>query len=462
MALSYILIIASLLIILNIYPIALSRDLVFKSKQNSMLNQATIVTTSLSALDHLTRENVAQVMSLIEGMSYTRVTVTDATGRILYNTDDALVLGDYLEFDGVEAVFQGQDIFHSLYADDAFQSRVVAPVTTLSGLIGTVLIYENDTEQAELLSGMQRNLLQISAVIALVSLLVITIFSRTLTRRIEALLNAIKKVRAGDYGYRTEIQGTDEMAELAEEFNSLTDRLQSTEEIRRRFVSDASHELKTPLASIRLLSDSILHTQEMAPDVVREFVDDIGQEAERLARTTEKLLTLTKLDGNVESTQMQVDLKMVVGRAMRMLRPIAEHTGVTITTELQPNCQIYANEDDIYEVVFNLVENAIKYNVSGGQVKVSLFREYQYIILRVKDTGIGIPEADLPHIFDRFYRVDKARSREAGGSGLGLSIVKSTVQRYHGEITVESAKKTGTCFTVRFPEQDGSAADQAQ
>jgi signal transduction histidine kinase len=269
--------------------------------------------------------------------------------------------------------------------------------------------------------------------------------------RITLILNAINSVREGEYNYRIRINGNDELALISDEFNSLTNRLRETEEIRRRFVADASHELKTPLASIRLLSDSILHNEDMDADTVNEFVSDIGAEAERLARTTEKLMNLTRLDNNIKTQKEKVDIRTVITSTLRMLHPLAGASDIEFETSLDGGCFVLSSEDDIHQVVFNLVENAIKYNLPGGRVVLTLKREENACVLTVDDTGIGVPETDLPFIFDRFYRVDKARSREAGGSGLGLSIVRMTVHDNNGTIRARRREEGGMRFQVRFP-----------
>ena len=161
---------------------------------------------------------------------------------------------------------------------------------------GAVYLYEYDAEQGALLQGIQTNLRFISIVICMVSLVMGVVFSKALTRRIAQLLRGIHTVREGEYSHRVSVRGGDELSRLADEFNELTGRLQTTEEVRRRFVSDASHELKTPLASIRLLTDSLLQADHMDGETAREFLNDIGDEADRLTRITEKLLTLTRLD----------------------------------------------------------------------------------------------------------------------------------------------------------------------
>ena len=238
-------------------------------------------------------------------------------------------------------------------------------------------------------------------------------------------------------------------------FNELTGRLQTTEEVRRRFVSDASHELKTPLASIRLLTDSLLQADHMDGETAREFLNDIGDEADRLTRITEKLLTLTRLDTAPAAEDVPVDVGAVVERVEHMLSPLARAVEVSLELKLQPGCVVLATEDDLYQIAFNLMENAVKYNLPGGRVLVTLTADGGRVVLRVEDTGVGIPEADLPKIFDRFYRVDKARSRAAGGTGLGLSIVRDTVLQHGGAVTARRREPEGTCFEVSFAQWNG-------
>ena len=242
------------------------------------------------------------------------------------------------------------------------------------------------------------------------------------------------------------------MAQLADEFNELTDRLQTTEEARRRFVSDASHELKTPLASIRLLTDSILQSPSVDMDTVREFVADIGEEADRLTRISEHLLALTRLDAGAEREREPVELGAVAEKVAHLLSPVARRAQVELKVSVEPACALAANEDDLYQVAFNLVENAIKYNMPGGRVEVGVSRRGEKVALTVTDTGLGIPPDDLPKIFDRFYRVDKARSRAAGGTGLGLSIARDTARLHGGDITAgPNPAGRGTRFEAEFP-----------
>ena len=183
---------------------------------------------------------------------------------------------------------------------------------------------------------------------------------------------------------------------------------------------------------------------------MREFVGDIGEEADRLNRMTQKMLDLTRGEG-VEAEEAEIIyMAPTVERVVRMLSTQAEKAQIQIITELQRDVPILIRVDDLYQIIFNLVENGIKYNLPGGKLTITLDRTEECGILKVSDTGTGIPEDALSHIFERFYRVDKARSRASGGSGLGLSIVRNMVQRNQGSIHVQSTFGMGTTFTVEF------------
>ena len=218
-------------------------------------------------------------------------------------------------------------------------------------------------------------------------------------------------------------------------------------------MSDASHELKTPLASIKLLSDSILQN-DVDMQTVREFVGDIGNEADRLNRMTLKLLSLSRVESQQDGECEIVWIAPTVERVERMLGQIARKNQITVRLDLENDSQILILEDDLYQILFNLMENGIKYNTPGGSLTVTLSRVDDDVVIRAADNGVGIPKQALEQIFERFYRVDKARSRKSGGSGLGLSIVRTMVQRNGGTIRVESELGKGSVFTVTFPAFD--------
>ena len=326
-AMTYILIVAAVLILLNTYPVMVSQDLAYRSKETSMQNQAAVLASALATgPEALTAEGAARTVELLLGsLGVTRIMVTDPNGLVLCDFQEGTArtdtTGQYALFWELVTALQGNDVFRSDYADGVFHSRAAVPVTYRSMTQGAVYLYEYDAEQGAMLQGIQTNLRFISLVICLVTLVMGVVFAKALTRRIALLLGAIRTVREGEYSHRVSMGGGDELSRLADEFNELTGRLQTTEEVRRRFVSDASHELKTPLASIRLLTDSILQADHMDSETAREFLTDIGDEAERLTRITEKLLTLTRLDTAPAAAAVPVDVGAVVERVEHMLTP---------------------------------------------------------------------------------------------------------------------------------------------
>ncbi len=436
-----------LLLLLNTYPLISARDAVYQEKKNSMSGQAAVVASSLSSLDRLSREGVAEVLRFLEISGFDRITVADGAGDIVYDSGEAgQAAGEDLSL-----ALSGKIVFRSILADGAFSSSVTVPMGAQGAISGAVYLHEYDTDRAEIILSIQGRIRALSIVIGVIALLTALVFSFLIMRRLRALVSSMRNVAAGDYGYRHPVRGGDEISELGQEFNLLTERLEATEEQRRRFVSDASHELRTPLASIRLLADSIVQNESMSPETTREFVTDIGNEAQRLQRTAEKLLSLSRLDDGVQAAAVPVDLKQVSLDALVFLRPLAKERQVHLRCQLEEGCVVMGTVDGLYQIIFNLVENAIKYNVPDGGVDLTLRGTEDKILLRVEDTGIGIPEEDRPNVFSRFYRVDKARSREDGGSGLGLSIVLDTVRSLGGSIEVGQNSPRGTVFTVELP-----------
>ena len=451
---SYIAIIAAVLVLMNTYPLIASENLTFRSKQSSLQSSVSVMVTALSGLEELSEENVAGAMTLVEQTGISRILVTDASGRVLYDTRETDgAIGRYAFYTELVQALRGEDVAFVEFSGGAFKSRAASPIVYHSQTIGAVYAYEYDTEQAALLLSMQRNLLTISVVVTVFAVGLSLLLSRVLTRRFGVLTEAVQKMREGSYSHHAEVGGNDEIYDLAVEFNAMADRLQTTEEARRRFVSDASHELKTPLAGIRLLTDSILQTDNMDPDTTKEFVTDIGREAERLSRITENLLRLTRLDGGVVQAAYPVAVGPVLQRVERMLGMVAEEKGVTISGSASEDAVALATDDDVHQILYNLMENAIKYSAAeSGFVRAEALVRDGQVVITVTDNGIGIPDEDLPHVFDRFYRVDKMRSREVGGTGLGLSIVKDTIENRGGSIQAgHGADGVGTVFTVTLP-----------
>ena len=453
-ALVYVCVTFVVLLFLNIYCSGASQRLFYKNKEASMVEKCQLAAADIAKLEVLNNSNVSGAVNAMESLRVSRLLVTDHAGVVLYDSYVAdSALGSYALLPEVVQAMEGTvgfDVFSWEYHDGIMLSRVATPVVSYGAIVGCVYMMEYDAEQGSVIKTLQQNIFAITLVLEIAVVLFSIIFATGFSKRLRRVLSSMRIIRGGDYSHRVIMGGNDELTFLGDEFNLLTERLQISENKRAQFVSDASHELKTPLASIKLLTDSILQN-DMDQDTTREFVSDIGNEADRLTRMSQKLLSLSRIesqqDGDCEITYM----KPTIDRVVRMLTGMTEQSGVQIRLDCKDDCPILILEDDLYQIIFNLVENGIKYNLPGGTLTVRTFRQDDNAILQVSDTGMGIPEEALGHVFERFYRVDKARSRSTGGSGLGLAIVKNMVERNQGFIKVESIPDQGSVFTVTFP-----------
>ena len=435
-----------LILLLNLYPVTSSRETMIQEKRSSLTSQASAVSSALARLEPLAPEDVSRIIGALDLDNFDRITVIGTDGRTIFDDGE----GSF-DPEDLRTALRGEIAFQSALTGTDFISSIAVPIVSPDGLRGAAALYENDLDLARLLLTVRERIALLSLMIgALVLLLAIT-FSWVVLRRLNDLTQSMGIVAGGNYSYRHTVTGSDEISELGREFNALTEKLETNEAQRRRFVSDASHELKTPLASIRLLSDSILQTENMDPNTVREFVSDIRTESDRLQRTTEKLLVLSRMDDDIKVVPEPVDLKQVTLDTLSALAPLARDRRVSLGSQLDDGCVVMASREDMERIIFNLAENAIKYNVPNGSVTVRLSQDDNSVHLSVEDTGIGIPEEDRLNIFTRFYRVDKARSRQSGGSGLGLSIVHDAVTAYGGSIRVGNNRPQGSVFIVSFP-----------
>ena len=456
----YVLITFFVLLFLNIYCSNASSELFYQNKKTAMLEKCQLAADEISQLDVMNKDAISDVFIALnnqddmvdENLKMTRIIVVDNMGQAIYDSTEK-ALGTFCLFPEIISAMQGNDVFSWNYQNSAMLSRAAIPVYYYGNIVGCVYMMEHDTHQGALLHSLQVNVFQITLVLEIFVLLFSLAFSKTFSKRVSRIMESMRIIREGNYSHKVQMGGNDELTALGEEFNDLTDRLQNSEQKRRRFVSDASHELKTPLASIKLLTDSILQN-DMDPETVREFVGDIGDEAERLNRMTAKLLSLTKMDSDPLMESEIIYMTPTIQRAVRRLSLVADQAGIDIHLHLDEDTPVLIIEDDLYQIVYNLIENGIKYNSWGGSLTVLLRRDEDNAILEVSDTGVGIPEDALGHIFERFYRVDKARSRATGGSGLGLAIVRGIVERNRGEISVSSQPGAGSTFTVIFPAFD--------
>jgi heavy metal sensor kinase len=245
----------------------------------------------------------------------------------------------------------------------------------------------------------------------------------------------------------------DELGHLAQTINAMIGRLERSFAEVRRFTADASHELRTPLTAIRTEAEVALD-RPLTVEAHQQLLGSILEECERLTRLTDQLLALSREDaGPARPTREPIDLTSLLDGVVETMRPLAEAKGLHLYLTRESGVQVYGEETRLREVFYNLLDNAIKYTPEGGKVEVELSRQGQAAVVRLRDTGIGIPEEHLPRVFDRFYRVDKARSREQGGTGLGLSIAQAIVTAHGGRIDLASAPGQGTTCTVTLPQE---------
>jgi two-component system, OmpR family, sensor histidine kinase SenX3 len=274
-----------------------------------------------------------------------------------------------------------------------------------------------------------------------------------------ALADAVREVRAGRpaVSLDLELRDRDLRADVSrvgdETLMIVTDRTRErrVEELRRNFVVNASHELKTPVASVQTLAEALTVTFGSDPDRAAALLPRLNSEAQRLARLVHDLLDLRRLEERGPTERVPVDLAELSRRVVADLVPRADDREVELAVEAPDRALVVGVPGDLETIVKNLVGNAIQYNQPGGTVVVTIEQDDGVQVLRVVDTGIGIPQHELGRVFERFYRVDPARSRETGGTGLGLSIVRHAAERQGGTVTVDSLLGEGTTFTVTLP-----------
>lgn len=290
-------------------------------------------------------------------------------------------------------------------------------------------------------------------IIAIIVLFVIaTLAVQVLIRPFEKITEALNKAQEGYTDDPISVTDCLETEHIGDAFNRVLGRMKLLDDSRQEFVSNVSHELKTPITSMKVLADSLISQRDVPIEVYQEFMTDIAKEIEREDKIITDLLALVKMDRTAADMNIaEVDINVLVELIMKRLRPIAQKRDVELVYESVRPVTAAVDEVKMTLVISNLVENAVKYNKEHGWVKVTLDADHQFFTIEVADSGIGIPPESLDHIYERFYRVDKSRSREIGGTGLGLAITRSAVLMHRGSIRVESVEGEGTVFRVRIP-----------
>jgi heavy metal sensor kinase len=314
-----------------------------------------------------------------------------------------------------------------------------------------VLVGRRVERELEELNWFACHLVGIGLFVLLVGLAGGWLLSRGALRPIQRMSATAASITATNLSRRIDVTGVDrELAGLAGILNAMFDRLQTAFERQARFTADASHELRTPLTIIHSHTELAL-TRPRTPEEYRDALDTSLRAARRMRALVDGLLTLARVDaGSLDIQQQDIDLGALVEDSADLLKTMAEQHWVDLRVKADP-IEVVGDPGRLTQVVTNLLTNAIHYNRSGGTVAVTVAADAQDVALTVADTGCGIPEEDVPHIFERFYRVDKARSREEGGCGLGLAICKSIVEAHRGTISFTSEVGQGTTFVVRLP-----------
>ena len=319
-------------------------------------------------------------------------------------------------------------------------------------VLGTVVVtaYINDIYDS---LGEMRNQVYLLSLFTSFLIGLLSFFTSSfISRPLKLLMKFVQKITNGQLDQKVDIKGKDEIAELGNAFNHMAEQLQRVEHSRQEFVSNVSHELKTPLSSIKVLTESLLFQENVPVEMYQEFFMDINSEVDRLNNIISDLLTLVRLDQtevpmNIKTTNLN-DMTQAI---LKRLIPLAKKKDIKLIYQSHKEIFVDIDEMKLTLAISNLIENAIKYTPEGGEVRVILQSDLQDAWVSVEDTGIGIAKDEQSKIFERFYRTDKTRNRETGGTGLGLSITYRTVIMHNGSIQVESEEGKGSIFTVQIP-----------
>lgn len=421
---------------------------------NDVNNQCQILASQLGSANYLDDPGnetltgeLMQLATLYDG----RILIIDRNFQIIVDTY-ALEEGRTMLAEEVIKCFKGESTSH--YVSGRFIEMTV-PILSSSedkNIIGVILASAS-TDSLNVRRDNLKNLMEIWLVAGGLCVLVLAvILSSWLVKPLRYMNKFIGDLVEGALDGDLDIHDCTETENISNTFNSLLAKLRLMEESRQEFVSNVSHELKTPLASMKVLADSLLVQEDAPVELYQEFMQDIAEEIDRENTIISDLLTLVKTDRKVTDLNVAAtDVNEFLEQILKRLRPIAEQANIEMVFESNRSVSAEIDTTRLSLAFSNLVENAIKYNRENGWVRVSLDADHKFFYVKVSDSGMGIPQDSLDYIFERFYRVDKSHSREIGGTGLGLAITKSAVVAHRGAIRVQSEMEQGTTFTVRIP-----------
>ncbi|GFR36596.1 sensor histidine kinase [Thermobrachium celere] len=428
--------------------LAIRKEYITERKANIYLYQRTIADLAYEAdLNKTPLFDIA--LETISRQSNSRILVIDDRYIVRSDSKDQIE-GTYYQNREVKKAFSGVKTARLRGFFEKSYLSVATPILVGENVKGVVLFLTPINDIYNKIVVIQKKLFAISILILVLVTLIGYLISTYATRPIYSVIDAIENMAEGNLKQRVEVIGNDEIARLCNAFNEMNEKINKIDRERRQFVADASHELKSPLASINVLVESLISSELENKEMAMEFLKDINSEINRLTNIVNNLLELTKLEGSFGMKVEKFDLNDVCLQVVRRVGYIAKTKNIEIFYDGQ-SVEIEGNIDNIFRALYNVVENAVKYSYEFSRVDFWVERDYRGAIVHIKDHGVGIPEEDLPKIFERFYRVDKTRDRKTGGSGLGLSIVNEIIKKHNGSIEVKSRVGEGTEFIIIIP-----------
>jgi two-component system phosphate regulon sensor histidine kinase PhoR len=409
--------------------------------------------------------------SLFAKAAGVRLTWIAPDGRVIADSDnDPQRMENHRNRPELTAAFAGREGWSKRLSPTMGVMFLYAAVPVPSGALRLAIPLSAVSRQV---NAIRRQMLASTAIAFFPSILIAALFARSVSRRLAGIIEHARKLANGDFKARLAPDGKDELGLLSERLNETSHKLQvmfeelerehaeleKLERIRKDFVINVSHELRTPLASIQGYTETLLDGAIDDTEHNVRFLRIIRQNAERLRRLTEDLLTLSRIELNRRTFEFyRYEVNSLLRENIELMQPIADRNGIKLQFEPAPEgTEAYCDSEAVHQILMNLVDNALKYTPAGGSVTLAARQATaNRVLIEVRDTGIGIPEEDLPRLFERFYRVDKARSRELGGTGLGLAIVKHLVRSQGGEVRVESVLNAGSTFSFTLLAADAA------
>lgn len=385
-----------------------------------------------------------------------RILFTNINGKVLVDSAsskefEGKIINDYSDIK--EALKgKGSTSIHDINGV-GWAMYTAVPVITKNNVVGAILISSSIDNIIDLLNSIKyRMIYTFTAIGFLVSLLSLLVASY-ITNPLKRLTEAANILSQGKLDYKVDVKSNDEIGKLAIAFNKMSLSLMQIDEERKRFVSDASHELKTPLASVKALVESLIDSRNEDVHFYKEILMDVDSEIDRMTRLVNGLLELARMDKIKSVKVKKCEISEIILDVIESLNLLAKAKEINLAFQGKSNVFAEVDADRFYRMVYNVVENGIKYTHNGGNVIVGLEEDEKNIYLTIADNGIGISEETLPKIFDRFTRGDTARSKKSGGFGLGLAIAKEIIDIHEGKVTVESKVGEGTVFKISLPKK---------